>query len=347
MTEPSRTTGTSIFDVCAIGNALVDVLSFESAELVTKLGLEPGAMNLVDANRADEIYEAMGPAAEVSGGSAANTTVGVVSFGSRASFIGRIADDDFGEIYRHDLITAGVHFAAAVAPTGDEATGRCLVIVTPDAQRTMCTFLGAGRNLEPSVVDDSIVASSQVLYLEGYLWDEPSAKLAFLHAADVAHRANQQVALTLSDPFCVERHRAAFLDLVAGHVDILFANESEICSLYEVDHFEQAAAKAAQNCSVAALTRSERGSVVVAEGERHEVAAAPATVVDTTGAGDLYAAGFLTGFTRGLPLDACAQLGSLAAAEVISHLGARPGRPLAELAGALLDGAVSVAPPDR
>jgi sugar/nucleoside kinase (ribokinase family) len=328
----------AIFDVCAIGNAMVDVLSHESAELITKLGLEPGAMNLVDAERAEEIYEAMGPAAEASGGSAANTTVGVVSFGGRAAFIGRIADDTFGEIYRHDLMTAGVHFAATVAPAGSEPTGRCLVIVTPDAQRTMCTFLGAGRSLDPSIVDDSIVAASQVLYLEGYLWDEPSAKLAFLHAADVAHQADRQVALTLSDPFCVERHRAAFLDLVAGHVDILFANEPEICSLYEVDDFEAATEKVSAHCSVAALTRSARGSVVVARGVRHEVAAVPATVVDTTGAGDLYAAGFLTGLSRGRPLDECAQLGSLAASEVISHLGARPERSLQALAGPLLAG---------
>ena len=328
----------SIFDVCAIGNAMVDVLSHESFELIEKLGLESGAMNLVDAERAQEIYEAMGPGIEASGGSAANTTVGVVSFGARAAFIGRVADDAFGEIYRHDLLTAGVHFAATVAADSAEPTGRCLVIVTPDAQRTMCTFLGAGRNLDPSIVDDSIVAASQVLYLEGYLWDEPSAKLAFLHAADVAHQAGRQVALTLSDPFCVERHRAAFLDLVSGHVDILFANEPEICSLYEVDDFETAIARVSTHCSVAAITRSAHGSVVVDNaGGRHRCAAVPTTVVDTTGAGDLYAAGFLTGYTRGRPLDECAQLGSLAAAEVISHLGARPEKSLQVLAGALLE----------
>jgi sugar/nucleoside kinase (ribokinase family) len=329
----------SIFDVCAIGNAMVDVLSYESFELIEKLDLEPGAMNLVDAERADQIYEAMGPGTEVSGGSAANTTVGVVSFGGRSSFIGRIADDTFGEIYRHDLLTAGVHFAATIAPDGSEPTGRCLVMVTPDAQRTMCTFLGAGRSLDPSLIDHSIVAASQVLYLEGYLWDEPSAKLAFLHAADIAHEADRQVALTLSDAFCVERHRAAFLELVAGHVDILFANEAEISALYEVDDFDRAIAKVSSQCSIAALTRSEHGSVVVSnDGTRVEVPAVPVTVVDTTGAGDLYAAGFLTGLTRGLPLERCAQLASLAASEVISHLGARPERSLSELAGNLLDG---------
>ena len=335
MTNPAATN--SIFDVCAIGNAMVDVLSHESHELIEKLGLEPGAMNLVDADRAEEIYEAMGPGIEASGGSAANTTVGVVSFGSRAAFIGRVADDPFGEIYRHDLLTAGVHFAATVAADSPEPTGRCLVIVTPDAQRTMCTYLGAGRNLDPSIVDDSIVGASQVLYLEGYLWDEPSAKLAFLHAADVAHVAGRQVALTLSDPFCVERHRAAFLDLVAGHVDILFANEAEICSLYEVDDVESAITNVAAHCSIAAITRSEHGSVVVDDdGERHDAPAAPANVVDTTGAGDLYAAGFLTGYTRGLPLARCGELGSLAASEVISHLGARPEKSLQALAGSLL-----------
>jgi sugar/nucleoside kinase (ribokinase family) len=327
----------AIFDVCAIGNAMVDVLSHEPHELIDKLGLDAGAMNLVDAERADEIYEAMGPGTEVSGGSAANTTVGVVSFGGRSAFIGRIADDTFGEVYRHDLLTAGVHFAATVAPAGSEATGRCLVMVTPDAQRTMCTFLGAGSSLDPSVVDDSIVAASKVLYLEGYLWDEPSAKLAFLHAADVAHKAGRQVALTLSDSFCVERHRAAFLDLVSDHVDILFANEPEICSLYEVDDFDTAVGRVAAQCEIAAITRSEHGSVVVAEGERHAVSAVPATVVDTTGAGDLYAAGFLVGLTRGLRFTACAQLASLAASEVISHLGARPESSLLNLAGPLLD----------
>jgi sugar/nucleoside kinase (ribokinase family) len=323
----------AIFDVCAIGNAIVDVLSHESFELIDKLGLEAGAMNLVEAERADEIYEAMGPGIEASGGSAANTTVGVVSFGGRAAFIGRVADDAFGEIYRHDLMTAGVHFAATVAPDGSEPTGRCLVIVTPDAQRTMCTFLGAGRTLDPSVVDDAIVASSQVVYLEGYLWDEPSAKLAFLHAADVAHQAGRQVALTLSDPFCVERHRAAFLDLVAGHVDVLFANEPEICSLYELDSLDAAIDAVAGHCAVAALTCGASGSIVVADGERHAVPAAPTDVTDTTGAGDLYAAGFLSGYTRGRPLAECGALGSLAAAEVISHLGARPATSLYELAG--------------
>ena len=327
----------AIFDVCAIGNAMVDVLSYESFELIEKLGLEPGAMNLVDADSAEQIYEAMGPGTEVSGGSAANTTVGVVSLGGRSSFIGRIADDTFGEIYRHDLLTAGVHFAAAVASDDSEPTGRCLVMVTPDAQRTLCTFLGAGRLLDPSVIDHSIVAASQVLYLEGYLWDEPSAKLAFLHAADIAHHADRQVALTLSDPFCVERHRAAFLDLVAGHVDILFANAAEIRSLYEVDDLDRAMAKATEQCSIAAVTRSEHGSVVIADGQRYEVPAVPVPVVDTTGAGDLYAAGFLVGLTRELPLERCAELGSLAASEVISHLGARPERSLSELAGALLD----------
>ena len=335
MSSQAQPGGDAIFDICAIGNAIVDVLSHESFELIAKLGIEPGAMTLVDADRAAEVYEAMGPGLEASGGSAANTTVGVVSFGGRAAFIGRVADDAFGEIYRHDLMTAGVHFAVNVAPAGSEPTGRCLVMVTPDAQRTMCTFLGAGRNLDPTVVDDAIVASSQVVYLEGYLWDEPSAKLAFLHAADVAHQAGREVALTLSDPFCVERHRAAFLDLVAGHVDILFANEPEITSLYEVDDLHRAIDLAASHCSVAAITCGAAGSVVVANGERHEVAAAPATVVDTTGAGDLYAAGFLSGYTRGRPLAECGALGSLAAAEVISHLGPRPAVSLRELAGEL------------
>ena len=258
-------------------------------------------MNLVDAERADQIYEAMGPGTEVSGGSAAKTRR---SASCRSAAEGHHSSGRMrGRHVRRDLPArsprAGEHFAASVAPDGSEPTGRCLVMVTPDAQRTMCTFLGAGRSLDTSVIDHSIVAASQVLYLEGYLWDEPSAKLAFLHAADIAHGAERQVALTLSDSFCVERHRAAFLDLVAGHVDILFANEPEICSLYEVDDFDAAVAKVSSHCSIAALTRSEHGSVIVSDGQRHVVPAVPVKVVDTTGAGDLYAAGFLTGHTRG------------------------------------------------
>ena len=322
-------------DVVGIGNALVDVLSRESDAFLTAQGLTKGAMQLVDEGRAAELYAAMGPAMEVSGGSAANTIVGVASFGGRAHYVGKVRDDQLGEVFRHDLAAVGVGYATAPATTGP-STGRCLIVVTPDAQRTLTTYLGASVHLGPADVDRALIERAGILYLEGYLFDPPEAQRAFRTAADMAHAAGRKVALTLSDPFCVDRHRAAFRELVERHVDILFANEVEIRSLYEAADFDAALQQARRHCAVAALTRSELGSVVAAGDEIHVIDAHPvAQVVDTTGAGDLYAAGFMVGLSRGLDLATCGRLGSLAAAEVISHVGARPQTPLVELARGL------------
>ena len=322
-------------DVVGIGNALVDVLSQESEAFVTAQRLVKGAMQLVDEARASELYAAMGPAVEVSGGSAANTIVGVASFGGRAHYVGKVRDDQLGEVFRHDLRSVGVGYSTSAATSGP-ATGRCLIVVTPDAQRTLTTYLGASVQLGPADVDKGVIERAAILYLEGYLFDPPEAQRAFHAAAGVAHAAGRKVALTLSDPFCVDRHRAAFRDLVERHVDILFANEAEIRALYEAADFDAALQQVRRHCAVAALTRSERGSVVVAGDDVHVIDAHPVrAVVDTTGAGDLYAAGFMFGLSRGRSLQACGRLGSLAAAEVISYVGARPQTPLAQLAGAL------------
>jgi len=323
-------------DVLGIGNALVDVLSHESEDFVRQHGLMKGTMQLVDEARSAALYAAMGPGIEVSGGSAANTLVGVASFGARAHYIGRVRDDQLGEVFRHDLRSIGVGYATAAATSGP-ATGRCLIVVTPDAQRTMSTYLGASARLGPADVEKAVIERARIVYLEGYLFDPPEAQEAFRVAAGIAHAAGRKVALTLSDPFCVDRHRVAFRELVEHHVDVLVANEAEICSLYEVRDFDTALARVRGHAEVAALTRSERGSVVVAGDAVHVIPADRVdAVVDTTGAGDLYAAGFLVGLSRGLPLPVCGRLGSLAAAEVISHVGARPLRSLAELAGPLL-----------
>ena len=273
----------------------------------------------------------MGPAIEASGGSAGNTMAGIASLGGSGAFIGKVRDDLLGEVYRHDLTAQGVHFDTPAATSGPN-TARCLILVTPDGQRTLNTYLGACVALGPDDIDPDIVGAAQVTYLEGYLFDPPLAQQAFYKAAAVAHAAGRKVALSLSDPFCVERHRTAFHDLVDGHVDILFANEAEICSLYETEDFAAAAAAVRGHVAIAALTRSALGSAILADGEEHQVAAAPvARVVDSTGAGDLYAAGFLHGLTRGLPLPICGNIGSLCAAEIISHVGARPERNLSQL----------------
>jgi sugar/nucleoside kinase (ribokinase family) len=323
-------------DVVGVGNALVDVLSHAGDDFLRRQGLVKGTMQLVDEARARDLYTAMGSGIEVSGGSAANTIVGVAGFGGRAHYVGKVRDDQLGEVFSHDLRSVGVGYTTPVATDGP-STGRCLIVVTPDAQRTMSTYLGASSRLGPGDVDKRLIERAQIVYLEGYLFDPPDAQEAFRVAADIAHAAGRKVALTLSDPFCVDRHRQAFRELVERHVDILFANEAEICALYEVRDFDDAVARVRGQCEVAALTRSERGSVIVAGKRTHVIEAERvAKVVDTTGAGDLYAAGFMVGLSRGLPLPTCGRLGTLAAAEVISHVGARPMRSLAELAGSIL-----------
>ena len=314
----------AIIDVVGIGNAIVDVIAHADERFIVDQGLAAGAMTLIDAERADSLYRAMGPAIESSGGSAGNTMAGVASLGGAGGYIGKVRDDLLGTVFRHDLTAIGVRFDTPAASVGP-ATARCLILVTPDGQRTMATYLGACVELGPEDIDPALISAARITYLEGYLYDPPRAQEAFRAAAAIAHRAGHQVALSLSDPFCVGRHRAAFRELVAGEVDILFANEAEICSLYETDDFAAAAAAVRGHVAVAALTRSAEGSVVLAAGEKFSVAAVRVErVVDTTGAGDLYAAGFLYGLTQGLSLPKCGAIGSLCAAEIISHVGARP-----------------------
>ncbi len=311
------------YDVTAIGNAIVDVLAQSDDEQLTKLNLAKGAMSLIDAADADRLYSLMGPGKEASGGSAANTVSGIAGLGGRAAYIAKVADDQLGDVFRHDIQAVGVHFDTPPLK-GDISTARCLIFVTPDAQRTMQTFLGASSQLGPADVDDALIASSKVLFLEGYLWDQEAAKEAFVKGAQAARAAGRKVAFTTSDSFCVGRHREEFLDLIENHVDILFANEDEITSLYEVDSFDAALQKVKGHCEIAALTRSEKGSVVVSGDQVHTVAAEKvAKVIDTTGAGDAYAAGFLYAYTQGRDLPACGRAGGLLAAEVISHYGAR------------------------
>lgn len=323
-------------DVVGIGNALVDVISHEDDGFVDRLGVPKGAMTLIDEARATEIYEAMGAAVEISGGSAANTIVGVAAFGGRARYLGKVRNDQLGAVFAHDIRATGVHYDIAPATSGP-STGCCLIVVTPDAQRTMNTYLGASVHLDPSDVDGEAIRAAKVLYLEGYLFDPPEAQEAFRVAATHAREAGRTVALTLSDGFCVDRHRDAFLDMVEHHVDLLFANEAEILSLYQTESFDEAATRVRHHGTIAALTRSEKGSVIVTEDDTIEVPAHPVeALVDTTGAGDLYAAGFLHGYSRGLDLATCGALGSLAAAEVISHVGARPQADLGAMAAELL-----------
>ena len=320
-----------VIDVVGIGNAIVDVLAHCDDAFIERMSLSKGAMTLIDGARAEQLYQAMGPAIEISGGSAANTTVGVASLGGRAAFIGKVGNDQLGGIFRHDVRAAGVQYdiAPAISTT---PTARSMILVTPDAERTMNTFLGACHELTPADIDPHLIQRARVTYMEGYLWDPPLAKEAFLKAARIAHDAGQEVALTLSDSFCVQRYLREFQDLVMNHVDILFANIGEITALWETNDWNEAARVTQQHCDLAALTRSELGSVIVTPDEMIEIAAWPVDqVVDLTGAGDLYASGFLYGYTHGQDFAACGRIASLAAGEVISHIGARPETPLAEL----------------
>ncbi len=313
------------YDVLGIGNAIVDVIARTEDDFLVAQGMQKGTMALIDEARAQAIYSAMGPAVESSGGSAANTIVGVASFGARAAFVGKVKDDELGRAFAHDIRAANVAFDTKPAP-GGPSTARCYIMVTPDGERTMNTFLGAAQDLKPGDIDEAQVASAAVTYLEGYLWDPPQAKDAFVKAAGIAHKAGRQVALTLSDAFCVDRYRAEFLELIRkGTVDIVFANERELHSLYETAEFDSAVKALRGEAKLAVVTRSEKGCVVVSRNGVEAVAAEPVEqVADVTGAGDLFAAGFLVGLARGKDHRTAARLGGLAAAEVIQHIGARP-----------------------
>ena len=314
----------SDFDVLCIGNAIVDVIARVEENFVSHHGLVKGSMNLIDEARAEDLYAAMGQAIEVSGGSAGNTAAGVASLGGKAAYFGKVKDDQLGAIFRHDMRAQGVPYDTPPALDGP-ATARSFILVTPDSERTMNTYLGACVNFTAKDVDRKTVEAAQVTYMEGYLWDRPEAKEAFKLAARVARGANRKTSITLSDSFCVERHRESFLDLIRNDIDIVFANEAETKSLYQTQNFDSAMKAIAKDCPVAVLTRSEKGCIVVRGEEVHVIPAYPvSTVVDVTGAGDLFAAGFLRGFTSGKTLPEAARLGSVAAAEVISHIGARP-----------------------
>lgn len=326
------------FDVTAIGNAIVDVIAAADEALLVEHKLRKDAMSLIDAADAERLYGIMGPGREMSGGSAANTVAGIAALGGRAAYIGKVAGDQLGAVFTHDIRASGVTYTTPPLRDG-LSTARCLIFVTPDAHRTMQTFLGATTQLGPEDVNMEYIASSRVVYLEGYLWDQPRAKQAMRDAALRAQASGVKVSLTLSDAFCVDRFRDEFLDLVEHHVDILFANEGEILSLYGVATFDEALQRVRAHCEVAALTRSEKGSVVVSGGEVHVIDAVPGVdVVDTTGAGDAYAAGFLYAYTRDGDLATCGRLGGLMAAEVISHYGARPEADVKALAEDVLTG---------
>jgi sugar/nucleoside kinase (ribokinase family) len=323
-------------DVVGIGNAIVDVISQEQEEFIAEHGLVRGAMTLIDAERATKLYAMMAPAIETSGGSAANTVAGLASFGADVAYIGKVRDDQLGEVFAHDIRAVGVGFDVAPGTDGPP-TARCLIVVTPDAARTMNTFLGISSHLHPDDIDTTLVESAQVLYCEGYIWDIELTKTAIRKAVDAARAAGNKVSFTLSDSFCVERHHDEWLELVDGPIDILFGNAAEIATLYGTDDFDEAVDIVQGRCEVTCLTRGPAGSVIITPDRVLEIAAEPVDhVVDTTGAGDLYASGFLYGYTRGLDLETCGRLASIAAAEIISHVGARPAVPLSTLAKELL-----------
>lgn len=324
----------ALYDVVGLGNAIVDVISTQDDAFLKEWGINKDAMNLIEADRADLLTKASVNALETSGGSGANTIAGLASFGGKGAYIGKVADDHLGQVFKTDMQHGGVVFDTAPL-VGGPATARSIIFVTPDGKRSMNTYLGASVEFAPSDVDKATVEAGSILYLEGYLFDKDIAKSAFVHAAEIAHAAGRKVSLTLSDSFCVDRHRESFRQLIRTQVDILFANEEELLSLYETRDFDAAIELLRSETGLAAVTRGEKGSVVIGDGDPIIVPAEPVSaVVDTTGAGDQYAAGFLFGVARGLPLATCAKLGHIAAAEVISHYGPRPETPLADLATA-------------
>lgn len=313
-------------DVLCIGNAIVDVIAAADDAFLTEEGLAKGSMRLIDAEEATRLYGRMGPGREISGGSAGNTAAGVAMLGASAGFVGQVADDQLGDVYRHDITSLGIEFTTPARPQAEAPTARSLVLVTPDAQRTMNTFLGAAQNLSREALDEDQLRRAKILYLEGYLWDPEVPRAAMERAIGIVRDAGGAVAFTLSDSFCIERHRDSFNALIdSGRLDILFANEAEIVSLTGAADFDSAVAATAERVAVLVVTRSEKGAVAVEKGERVEVPAEPVErIVDTTGAGDLFAAGFLTGRAQGRPNAECLRMGAIAAAEVISHYGARP-----------------------
>ena len=320
------------YDIVAIGNAIVDVISQSSDDFLDEEQLVKGSMALIDAARAQELYRDMGPAREISGGSGSNTLAGASVLGRQCALIAQVADDQLGEVFAHDIRATGIDFD--VPPLGKEPpTARCLIFVTPDAQRTMNTFLGASQFLPPAAVDSALIASGAILYLEGYLWDAEEPKAAMALGIDIAREHGRKVAFTLSDTFCVDRHREEFVGLIdGGKIDILFANEAEIMMLSETEDFDAAVAQTAAKVETLIVTRSEKGAIAVRDGKTTAVAAEPVEhIVDTTGAGDLFAAGFLSGYIEQRPMEECLTIGAIAAAEVISHYGARPEADLREL----------------
>ena len=324
----------SSFDVAAVGNAIVDVLAPASDEFLRGENLTKGAMMLIDAERASSLYKCMAAGVEASGGSAGNTVAGVASLGGRAAYVGKVADDTLGEVFRHDITAIGVHFRPTPSK-GPEGTGRCLVNVTEDGQRTMCTYLGAANALTPDDVDPQLIEAAEIIYLEGYLFDPPAAREAFAKAARIGRKAGRRVALTLSDAFVVERHREALLHFIEENADIVFANEAEAMALFQTQDFDEALKALSAKVATAVVTRGHEGSVIVAGGATAAIEAALVDkVVDTTGAGDQYAAGVLYGLARHLDPRTCGRLGALAAAEVIAHYGPRPQTPLKALAEA-------------
>lgn len=323
----------SKYDVLSIGNAIVDIIARCEDDFLVEHKIAKGAMNLIDEARAEKLYSEMGPALETSGGSAGNTAAGIASFGGRVAYIGKVADDQLGKVFNHDIRAIGAEYSTSPL-VGEEATARSMIFVTPDGQRSMNTYLGACVKLSADDIDTSMVEASEITYFEGYLWDPANAKDAIRQAANIAHDHGRKVAMTLSDSFCVDRFRDEFLELMrSGTVDIVFANDAELKSLYQTASFETGIDAIRQDCEIAAVTRSEEGSVIVTREQTFDVAAFPIdNLVDTTGAGDLYAAGFLYGLTNGKDLGDCARLGSLAASEVIQHIGPRPQTSLRQLA---------------
>lgn len=330
MTEPT-------LDIVAIGNAIVDVIALADDAFVTSEGVAKGSMRLMDEATSDSLYSRMGPGREISGGSAANTVAGMAALGARCGFIGQIADDQLGAVFQHDIRANGIVFETPMR-SGQPSTARCLILVTPDAQRTMNTFLGASQYLPEAALDRDLIASAKILYLEGYLWDPEEPRAAMRAGIGFAHDAGRKVAFTLSDTFCISRHRADFLTLIeSGALDILFANEHELLALVEGEDFDAAVATIAAKVETLVVTRGAHGAVAVQKGEKASVAAEPVDkIVDTTGAGDLFAAGFLAGQVQGRSLEDSLRMGAIAAAEVISHYGARPEAKLDELVRARL-----------